>query len=249
MRKEAWIGGILVLTFAVLSGIINGISNAERKEDVLDEYLSGYYNSATSDGRIEKIEAYVKPKAWRDYEIGDAFTISIPPTLELRQDADPYTKDLKELYDKGIRVNVNSDKVYFQQKGLSIRHPEALSTYCRIIMSVERGEKGDFPCSTEFEELDIVSVKEFQEMARVATVSAGYEVKGFIDVGWKNYDGTYALEISYTRTGEAGKNSNVRMYYLFNNDKRAEITLSYRKEDSDKWEKDLSNVIRTFKWI
>lgn len=248
MRKEAWIGGILVLTFAVLSGIINGISNAERKEDVLDEYLSGYYNSATSDGRIEKIEAYVKPKAWRDYEIGDAFTISVPPTLELRQDADPYTKDVKELHAKGIRVNISSDKVVFQQKGLSIRHPEALSTYSRIIMSIERGKKGDFPCSTEFEELDIVTVKEFQEMARVATVSSGYEVKGFIDVGWKNYDGTYALEISYTRTGEAGKNTNVKTCCLFNDDKMAEITLSYRKEDAVKWEKDISNVIRTFKW-
>ena len=248
MRKEVWIGGILVLTFAVLSGIINGISNAEKKEDALDEYLSGYYNSATSDGRIEKIEAYVKPKARRDYEIGDAFIISVPPTLELRQDADPYTKDVKELHAKGIRVNISSDKVVFQQKGLSIRHPEALSTYSRIIMSIERGKKGDFPCSTEFEELDIVTVKEFQEMARVATVSSGYEVKGFIDVGWKNYDGTYALEISYTRTGEAGKNTNVKTCCLFNDDKMAEITLSYRKEDAVKWEKDISNVIRTFKW-
>lgn len=90
MKKETWIGGILVLIFAVLSGIINGISNAERKEEVLEEYLNGYYDSKISDERIEKIEAYVKPKAWRDYEIGDAFTISIPPTLELRQDADPY---------------------------------------------------------------------------------------------------------------------------------------------------------------
>ena len=248
MKKETWIVTISVIIFAVLSGIKNGISNAERKEEVLDEYLSSYYDRATSDGRIEKIEAYAKPKNWRDYEIGDVFTISVPPTLELRQNADPYTKDLKELYNKGIRVNVNSDKVYFQQKGLSIRHPEALSTYCRIIMSVERGEKGDFPKSTEFEELDVVTVKEFQEMAQVATVCAGYEVKGVIDVGWKNYDGIYALEVSYTRTGETGKNTNVKTYCLFNDDKMAEIILSYRKEDAGKWEKDLSNVIRTFKW-
>lgn len=386
MKKETWIGGILVLTFAVLSGIKNGIDNAERKEEALERYLNGYYDhqssnektnkavlldpksiisdedslltasapdsiakgeqfrlsytvktlkvkdfhassfdgfdvlmgpsssrnstpvivkgevavintitytyvlmgmsegeysipgasivvdgkrktfpsltikvfdpidakedsvTHTSDERIKRIMKYKPPKTWRDYEIGNAFTISIPPTLELRQDADPYTKDVKELHAKGIRVNISSDKIVFQQKGLSIRHPEALSTYSRIIMSIERGKKGDFPRSTEFEELDIVTVKEFQEMARVATVSSGYEVKGFIDVGWKNYDGTYALEISYTRTGEAGKNTNVKTCCLFNDDKMAEITLSYRKEDAGKWEKDLSNVIRTFKW-
>ena len=247
MKKETWIITISVIIFAILSGIKSGINNAE-KEEVLDEYLSNYYDRTTSDGRIEKIEAYAKPKTWRDYEIGNAFTISIPPTLELRQDADPYSKALKELHAKGIRVNISSDKIVFQQKGLSIRNPEALSTYSRIIMSIERGEKGDFPCSTEFEELDIVTVKEFQKMARVATISSGYEVKGFIDVGWKNYDGTYALEISYTRTGEAGKNTNVKTCCLFNDDKMAEITLSYRKEDAGKWEKDLSNVIRTFKW-
>ena len=248
MKKETWIGGICVVTFALLSGIKNGITSAEQKEETLEQYMSGYYDSQTSNGRIEEIAAYVKPKAWRDFEIGNAFSISVPNTLELRQEADPYTKNLKELYNKGIRVNVNSDNVYFQQKGLSIRHPEALSTYCRIIMSIERGEKGDFPKSTEFEELDIETIRMFQEMAQTGADNAGHEIIGNIDVYWRNYAGTYALAVDYVRTGDIGKHICVKMYQLFNDDKMAQVTFSYKKEDADKWEKDLSNVIRTFKW-
>lgn len=36
--------------------------------------------------------------------------------------------------------------------------------------------------------------------------------------------------------------------YFFNNDKMINVILSYRKEDSETWAEDFSNIIKTFKW-
>ena len=53
----------------------------------------------------------------------------------------------------------------------------------------------------------------------------------------------------YVRTGSEDHRTCVNTYYFFNDDKMAQITLSYRQADASKWKEDFENVIRTFKWL
>ena len=134
----------------------------------------------------------------------------------------------------------------FQQKGLSANQKSAYNTYCRVIVHIQKGKSGDFLNKNEFEELDLNDIHDFQDIAKQS--SSGYEIIGNPTVRWIRIEDTYGIETTYIRKGENNLHTCVSSYYFFNNDKMINVILSYRKEDSETWAKDFSNIIKTFKW-
>ena len=256
MRKYIeWIilslGGI-----ASVGGCISYVNQEqEQKQEVRTKYLAGYYDNREQRGYINKTKTFIPPKNWTTYRIAGAFVLSVPNTMELK-DTSLQTRTLKStngrLQKEIIRfidgsVERDLSEIVFQQKGLAAKERQALDTYCRIMIQVTKGRVGDYLKSYEYGELTAEDVRAFQELARQST--GGFEVIGTPQVRWIRLENIYGIEIEHIRKGVEQYRTHVFTYFFFNADKMANIILSYRQEDSSKWEEDFSNVIKTFKWI
>lgn len=227
--------------------LFNGIHKASRKENI-EKYLAEYYDNMDKKGPIQEA-AFLPPNNWGEYRIAGAFSISIPRTLEMRSEADVYTKLVKDIDWCGYKVNINN--VVFQQKGLSICEPEALETYCRVMLNVEKGSPGDYLCFNEWAELSAEDIQYFEESLQQASDIAkdNFKIIGKPNVCWVHIEDFYGIKVQYLRIGVEGNRTCVNTYYFFNNDRLATLTLSYRQSDADKWQDDLENIVRTFKWL
>lgn len=244
---KRWISGGVTFLLICVSTIITEWYNSTKKEEVYEMYQSGYYDTIEQRGshvEIEKMNLFSPPDNWTKYIIANSCVISVPPTVELRNKDDEYTKQLKNIEWKGFKIN--DENVVFQQKGLSVNQKSAYNTYCRVIVHIQKGKSGDFLNKNEFEELDLNDIHDFQDIAKQS--SSGYEIIGNPTVRWIRIEDTYGIETTYIRKGENNLHTCVSSYYFFNNDKMINVILSYRKEDSETWAEDFSNIIKTFKW-
>ena len=250
MKK--WISGILCFMLFVGFQVIKQINKHEAKQERKEKYLAGYYDNMSvkssllgTELKVNPESRYMSPKEWNNYIISNSFSISVPNTVELRNLDDIYTQEIKDKEWYGMKINLNN--VVFQQKGLANKQPDAFNTYCRIMIAIDKGNPGDFALSTDYEDLNSETIRAFQSLASQST--GGYEVLGKPNVKWIRVEETYAIKVDYVRTGSEGHRTCVNTYYFFNDDRMAQLTLSYRQADADKWEKDFENVIRTFKWL
>lgn len=116
-KKRVWgiICAILLLMFTI--GSIGKACN-----DVIQEQL--YYEN----NNVKELAIFIPPTDWSKYEIGHAFTLSVPPTLELRSEYDKYTEFLNDHFYK-----ISNADAVFQQKDLGQMSEESFNTYCRIM--------------------------------------------------------------------------------------------------------------------
>lgn len=250
MKK--WISGIIFILVFLCLQVVKQTKKYEAKQERKEKYLAGYYDNMSVESslfgtklKVNPESRYIPPKEWSKYIISNSFSISVPNTVELRNLDDIYTQEVKDKEWYGMKINLNN--VVFQQKGLATKQPDAFNTYCRIMIAVDKGNPGDFALSTDYEDLDAETIRSFQELS---SQSAGvYEVLGKPNVKWIKIEDTYAIKVDYVRTGSEGHRTCVSTYYFFNNDRMAQLTLSYRQADADIWKKDFENVIRTFKWL
>ena len=239
----------IAITISCILFFINGYHNyiKDKRKDNLEKYKAGYYDNVTVKNKnIEPstTKNYVPPKNWTKYIIANAFTISVPPTVELRKSNDSYTKDIKNLNWHGHKINSNN--VVFQQKGLSVNTPEAHQTYCRIIIDIQKGSLGEYPKFSDYEDLTIEDIHTFQELAKQNSYE--YKILGQPEVRWIKIEDTYGIEVEYVRNGANNSRTHVCNYYFFNDNLFAKIILSYRKADIRKCETDFSNIFKTFNW-
>jgi hypothetical protein len=191
---------------------------------------------------VYESEAFQAPNTWQTYHVANhAFSLSVPPTVELRHEYDKYVKRIKEL-----GLTCNTDDMVFEQKGLANNTSEALSHYCRIIIQHVQGEKGDFPSSTETFPLDADIKADLREIAENELGPAHFI--GEPTYKWISIGATKAIEISYRRTGIEKYTTACKMYLMTNADEAVKIIVSYREQESDFWLPDLANVIKTFNW-
>lgn len=250
MKK--WISGIIGVLIFLGFQVVKVVEKEKNKQEHKEKYLAGYYDNMSVKSsllgtklEVEPEHRFIPPKDWSSYIISNSFSISVPNTVELRKVDDAYTQMVKDREWYGMKIDLNN--VVFQQKGLATNQPEAYNTYSRIMIAVEKGNSGDYPSCSEYEDLDAETIRAFQNQA---TQSAGaFKVIGRPNVKWIKIENIYAIKIDYVRTGSEGHRTCVNTYYFFNDDRMAQLTLSYRQSDADKWEKDFENVIKTFKWI
>lgn len=249
---------IFLLLGGVVSvgGCIGYVSQEQKqKQEIETKNLAGYYNNVDSRGNIKNIGTLVPPKNWTTYRIAGAFVLSVPNTIELK-DTNLRTRTIKwnnERSQKEIIRFINDSverdlsEIAFQQKGLAAKEKDALNTYSRIMIQVTQGKAGDYLKSCEHEELNVEDIHAFQEFARQST--GGFEIMGTPQVRWIKLENIYGVEVEHIRKGVEQYTTHVFTYFFFNDNKMANIILSYRQQDSQKWEEDFSNIIRTFKWI
>lgn len=184
---------------------------------------------------------FVIPESWTTYSVCDNYcSISVPNTLELRNEDDYYTRHLPYGYDPSVNV--------FQQKGLANADlPNVDEHYCRVIISYYIGDKDDFPSPTEEFAFDKDYQAIFEELVDAET--DGYflletPTYRWIDIGNKNK----AVEINYRRTGNKRNVTNVTIDLLFNSDIMVKMVVAYRESEAELWLPDIQNIIYTFKW-
>ena len=160
--------------------------------------------------------------------------------MELRHDFDDYTQ--------WVSNNIgalNSADAVFQQKGLSDMSNDAYQTYARVLIQHFTFSPGDVEHHYESPGLTTKDYRNLREMVDEAIkpyTYVDYPTWRWIDIG-----GTKAIEGTYKRNGDKGP-VKCKFYLLSNYGEMAKIIVTFREKDDDRWESDLNNVIRTFKW-
>lgn len=226
---------LIILILGILNSIVD-MEIEEKKEENRERYLSGYYDEPIL------MEQSIFTKDWDTYQVHAAFSIKIPPSMEVKDTNCIYTPNMYDYHRK--RRRIKSLPIIFTQKGLAARDTSAFNTYCRIIIDLEQGRKGEFMKADEKEELSIEDIRYIQELVNVGD----YKLLGKTEVCWVRIGYIYALNIEYEREGEENYHTSVNTYLLFNDSQYIIITLSYRREDECLWEKEMEAVISSFKW-
>ena len=189
---------------------------------------------------IVSAQSFVVPTTWTYYEMNGAFSISVPPTMEMRHDYDTYTKQIAPM-----KKYLATDAVVFQQKGLSAGGNN--DHYARIIIQYTNGEKGDFPKSSKTAPLENEILQEFKNLpdGKIGL----HKLLSEPTCRWITINNlTKALVVEYRRTAGGNYTTHCSLYYLYNDSELAEITVSYREQEKQLWVPDLDNVIKTFNW-
>lgn len=189
------------------------------------------------------IDSIGTPDTWSVHTLYSAFTLSVPNTMEMSSPDDTYSQQLND-----IGSPRHEGIIIFQQKSLN-KCPMAKADehYCRVIVNYEKENSGELLHSWETEVLDadtrdwlLENVKGNLAYSQQLLTTPSYE---WIDVG-----GTQAIRVKYRRSGNNGNTTACAMYYLFNYDEMALLMTAYREQESNKWQNDMENIIRTFRW-
>jgi hypothetical protein len=183
------------------------------------------------------------PDDWLSYEISNAFSISVPPSIERQQKYDKYTKQISAL----TGYVFDNKSLIFQQKGLADANPIALKQYCRVIIQYSDGNKGDYMKSSESEIIDAETRNFLYDLA-VAT-SKPYTLIGNPKYEWVSIGSVKALKTTYRRNGAGGDGPVACVIYILQNEvEMAKIVLSYREDEAPLWKRDFNTVINSFRW-
>ncbi|ROT13855.1 hypothetical protein EEL50_09140 [Muribaculaceae bacterium Isolate-105 (HZI)] len=188
----------------------------------------------------EVVNTFAVPSDWTEYKIDNAFSLSVPNTMELRNDYDDYT----QWATNNIGLLSSADAV-FQQKDLSSMTEDAYNTYARVLIQHFSFSPGEVEHHYESPGLVSEDYRNLREMV-------DEEIKPYTYIErptwrWIDIDGTKAIEGSYRRNGDDGP-VKCKLYLLSNYNEMAKILVTFREKDSERWASDLDNVIRTFKW-
>ena len=244
-KSSIWKTGGLAALISVVILVFNKIERAKRYEENSVKFQAGYYNNTTIAIPDEQ-PVFIPPKTWMNYEISDAFTLSVPNTLELRNKDDRYTREVRDISWRGYKIDLS--KIVFQQKDLSVNDAEAFETYSRVIIDYVKGQLGNFYRATEFEKLEAKDILNLQEQVKKGCIATGSHLIGTAEMRWIKIGSIYGLEIAYVRSGTEGKRVQVYVYSFFNYDETVNMILSYWLDDRARWEQDFQNLIRTFAW-
>ncbi len=248
--KGAWEGAkgyvyaavILSILGLCIRACVESQSNNKLSYDDMHGESSMEVSSLIDNKTVQTIGDFQEPDTWTKYYFANqAFSISVPATVELRHEYDKYVKRLEE-----YGLSCNTEDVVFQQKHLANNNPEALTHYCRIMIQYRKSDVGDTPSANDVFPLDSDVKAELREI--VESELAPYKFIGEPSYNWIDLKGIKAIEILYRRTGADKNTTACRMYLLFNTYEMVKMIVSYREQESDIWVPDLPNIIKTFRW-
>lgn len=204
--------------------------------------------------------------AWLSYTFPDVCTISVPSTMEVRDD----NSIVGVLFDAAHNSNIfklmcdecdlfwNKSKIVFQPTGMNSYDrqevADALSTHARILIDFAYNEGlGQY----DIKNMTRADLREYNEI-----VGAKYKSEYECMDGYMNKETTfiwhpvkklkindkYCLALEYDRSGLKGMVKVKKYIFLFDG-KEIDVTMSYRISDKDKYEKDFKKVIKSFKLI
>lgn len=205
----------------------------------------------------------VQGTPWPTYSFPNVCSISIPPTMELRDDNSSMGKlfstispSLYKLICDGDDLFSNHSRIVFQPKGMNSDNLKdidiATATYARII--IEFGNNYDVGqedvksmTSADFVKYDEIVGGQFKSEFDYAQQALG-RTGTFV---WhptkrEKIGGKYCLVLDYDRSGLQGM-VKVKKYIFYYNSKEIDVTLSYRTNEKKKYENDFNKVINSLK--
>lgn len=256
-QDDALLSGISLKHGRAVQFVSEKLDNApkKRKKNKWPAVLCGFFllsalgtvsRTCTQAYRQEKssqaeiVELFSAPSDWSEYSIDGAIKISVPNSMELRNDYDDYTQWVSN----NLGILSSADAV-FQQKNLSEMSDDSYQLYARVLIQHYSFSPADVEHHYESPGLTEEDYRNLREMV-------DEEIKPYSYVEtptwhWIDLNGTKAIEGKYRRNGENGP-VKCKFYLLSNYDEMVKMIISYRESDSNLWESDLENVIKTFKW-
>ena len=211
------------------------------------------------------IYAQIKPAGWETYSIPDVCSFSIPGTMEVRSDESIHGQFIKSVQQSSFfELMCNECDLFFdeselvlQPKGLnetptSNTYQQASKSYARILFNFSYIEgfgqddiKGMAP--SDLREINQMWYEETKN--EIECLAEYFSNSG--DFKWyntvkKNIAGLSALVIEYDRPGPGGA-THVKSYRFFYDNKRMEITTSYKVSEESKYKDDFDTFIKLLK--
>jgi len=211
------------------------------------------------------INAQIKPTGWETYSIPDVCSFSIPSTMEVRSDESIHGQFIKsvqqssffELMCNECDLFFDESKLVLQPKGLnetptSNTYQQASKSYARIMFNFSYVEGIDQDDIKEMTPSDLREINQmwYEETKNEIECIAEYfsnsgEFKWYNTVK-KSIAGLSALVIEYDRPGLGGA-THVKSYRFFYDNKRMEITTSYKVSEENKYKNDFETFMKLLK--
>lgn len=176
----------------------------------------------------------------------------IPDTLEIQSGTYKETADMYK--EKIFKIPADKNKLMIQQAGLNTNGKKAQETYCRMIISTQTGNYGDFEIlgtkieadNDEIEFLSNIFKNQIQEQfERQRTKTYNQKLIKWNGLSIEQINDYYAIHTSYIRKLNNNPEIIVQTYMIGNNDRQHIITISYRVNEADRWEKIFDKVLKS----
>ena len=203
---------------------------------------------------------------WPSYSFSNVFSISIPPTMEMRNDLSITGKMINAFHDSQIfqlmceecDIFYEKSQIIFQPLGMNSNNrqivAEATATYARILFDFGYNDgvsQRDISRMTrsDFMEYDEIVGKRYQTEYECMNNFLNSEAKLIWYPSKKlKINGKYCIAIEYDRTGLEGI-VKVKKYIFLYDGKEIDVTMSYRGSEKNKYADDFEGVINSFKII
>lgn len=185
-------------------------------------------------------------------EIDGVGFLYIPDALEIQSDTYKETVDMYK--EKILKIPSGKNKVMIQQAGLNMNEKKAKETYCRMSISTQIGNYGDFEIlgikieadNDEIEILSNIFKNQVQEgFKRQRTKTYNQKLIKWNGLSIKQINGYYAIYTSYIRKLNDNPDVVVESYMIQNNDRQHIVTISYRVNETDRWKKVFDKVLKS----
>ncbi len=194
------------------------------------------------------------------YEFRD-YILSVPNTMELRNENSFMSlgkEIMKDKMENIKKIDIEDFNFIFQPRGCddvtnTEKQRKALALYARVLISYQKGEKGDYMNWNDNTLMTQTEYNELNKSFKNNLLSQSQQMKQMnielldiedIKVG-KNVEKYVYIKQSYSRKGLNG-NVKVTDYYFHNNSEMVKLTLSYRISENNLWKKDFDKILDTF---
>lgn len=203
---------------------------------------------------------------WTSYSFPNVFSISIPPTMKMRNDLSITGKMINAFHDSQVfqmmcdecDIFYEKSQIVFQPLGMNSNNrqivAEATATYARILFDFGYNDgvsQRDISRMThsDFMEYDEIVGKRYQTEYECMNNFLNNEAKLIWYPSKKlKINGKYCIAIEYDRTGLEGL-VKVKKYIFLYDGKEIDVTMSYRESEKNKYADDFEGVINSFKII
>lgn len=197
------------------------------------------------------------PPEWSVIEISKLGSIEVPPTIELRDDGSYISQAADVLRDNLLtqkKIELLKPNLTFQPKGVNNLQKDAIAKYARILISINKGDAGEFLSNNEVLGLTRSELEDLSSMYRQSFDEDAKKMGGqakllkWFPIKVVKINGTAAIRISYLRQAFNNPPVFVQTYNFLNYDEKIEITLSYRENEKHLWAEDFEKSINSFRY-
>lgn len=202
---------------------------------------------------------------WTFYSFPNVFSISIPPTMEMRNDLSITGKMINAFHDSKIfhmmcdecDIFYEKSKVIFQPVGMNSNERQVIAKasaiYARILINFdyndEMGQRDiKFMTRSDFKEYDKIVGERYKTEYECMFPYLSNKTFVWHPSKKMKINGKYCIVNEYERMGLDGM-VKIKKYIFLYDGKVIEITMSYRESEKEKFADDFEEVINSFKII